>query len=135
MEERLPASVTGSAALRVRAVRGATTVEVDQAHEIEEVTRELLSALVAQYALRSSDIISAIFTMTSDLRATYPARAARALGWSDVPMLCVAEVDVDGSLARCIRVILHVETTRSRAEVQHVYLRGARALRPDLVSG
>ena len=125
----------GPAGARVRAFRGATTVDADGARAIEEATRELLSSILARNALQPSDIISAVFTMTPDLRGAFPARAARALGWADVPMLCVAECDVEGSLAGCIRVILHAETTRSREEVQHVYLRGARALRPDLMSG
>lgn len=118
---------------RVLAIRGATTTDADTPDRVREVTRELLSQLVAKNALRTSDVISAIFTVTSDVRSEFPARAARELGWNDVPLLCVVEIDVPGSLARCIRVLLHVESSLSRHEVSHVYLEGARVLRPDLL--
>ena len=119
--------------LRVRAVRGATTVEADRPELIRNATRELLAEIVARNALRPSDVISAVFTVTSDLASEFPARAARELGWDDVPLLCTQEIAVPDALPRCIRVLLHVETARPRDEIEHVYLSGARALRPDLL--
>lgn len=119
----------------VRALRGATTVERDDAIEIGSATRELLVALVERNALGEGDIVSAFFTVTPDLASDFPARAARELGWADVPLLCTVEVPVAGALQRCIRVLLHVETARPRADMRHVYLRGARTLRLDLLGG
>ena len=116
----------------VRAVRGATTVDADEAPLIHEATRELVTAIVARNGIAPADVVSALFTMTPDLRSDFPARAVRELGWSDVPMLCTIEVDVRGALPRCIRALVHVESTLDRSAVRHVYLRGARVLRPDL---
>jgi len=79
--------------------------------------------------------VSAFFTMTPDLRSEFPARAARDLGWDDVPMLCTTEVDVRGALPRCIRALVHASSDRPRGDVRHVYLRGAHVLRPDLADG
>ena len=107
-------------------------MERDAPAEIRAATRELLEALVQRNALAHDDIISAIFSVTEDLRAEFPAHAARELGWADVPLLCTMEIPVPGALARCIRVLLHAETTMPRAGLRHVYLHGARALRPDL---
>jgi chorismate mutase len=115
----------------LRAIRGATTVEADEPAHIRAATAELLQQLVRQNALEPSDIISAIFTLTADLRSEFPAHAARELGWHDVPLLCTMEIPVPGALGRCIRVLLHVETARDRADIRHVYLHGARTLRPD----
>jgi chorismate mutase len=117
----------------IRAIRGATTVDVDDAGQIIEATRELIAAIVERNGLTSDDIVSAFFTMTPDLRSEFPARAARELGWDDVPMLCTIEVDVRGALPRCIRTLVHANSDRPRGEVRHVYLREARILRPDLV--
>lgn len=119
---------------RIRALRGATTVDRDGPDEIREATRELLRMLVDRNALRTDDIISAIFTVTADLRSEFPARAARELGWVDVPLLCTMEIPVPGALQRCIRVLLHTESDASRDDLRHVYLRGARMLRPDLLA-
>ena len=119
----------------MRALRGATTVDRDDAGEIGAATRELLEAIVERNALDDGDIVSAFFTVTPDLTSDFPARAARELGWSDVPLLCTVEIPVAHALTRCIRVLLHVETDRPRADMRHVYLRGARALRPDLLGG
>ncbi len=115
-----------------RAIRGATTVERDAPELIRSATRELLETIVARNGITSADVISAIFTVTHDLTSEFPAHAARELGWLDVPLLCTLEIPVPGSLARCIRVLLHVESSASRADVRHVYLHDARALRPDL---
>jgi chorismate mutase len=80
-----------------------------------------------------ADVISALFTVTSDLTSEFPARAARDLGWVDVPLICTVEIPVPGALPRCIRVLLHIETARAKAAIEHVYLEGARVLRPDLL--
>lgn len=118
--------------LRLRGLRGATTASEDTPAAIAEATRELLVALLDENALQLEDVVSAIFTSTADLTSTVPARAARELGWVDVPMLCTMEAPSAANLPRCIRVLLHVETSRARDELRHVYLRDARALRPDL---
>jgi chorismate mutase len=117
---------------RVCAFRGATTVERDEPVEIRAATRELLEMIVSRNALAHEDIISAIFSVTEDLRTEFPAHAARELGWADVPLLCTMEIPVPGALGRCIRVLLHAETAAPRASLRHVYLHGARVLRPDL---
>lgn len=101
---------------------------------IDSATRELLIHIMSINSLVPEDVVSVIFTVTDDLRSEFPARAARALGWTDVPLLCTVEIPVPGALARCVRVLLHVETTRARSSMRHVYLRGARSLRPDLLT-
>jgi chorismate mutase len=118
----------------VRGVRGATTVERDEPLEIRAAVQELIEALLEENDLTSMDIVSAIFTTTPDLISEFPAYAARMYGWTDVPLLCAQELPVDGALGRCIRVLLHVETTRLRHEMRHLYLRDAILLRQDLVS-
>lgn len=117
-----------------RAIRGATTVENDTPEQIRHATRELLETIAARNGISSADVISAIFTVTHDLTSEFPAHAARELGWLDVPLLCTLEIPVPGSLPKCIRVLLHVESHASRADIRHVYLHDARALRPDLPS-
>lgn len=117
----------------IRAVRGATTVDADDPEHIRAATRELLETMAARNEIRPRDVVSAIFTVTDDLISEFPARAARELGWTDVPLLCTREIPVPGALPRCIRVLLHVETVRPRDAVHHVYLAGARVLRPDLL--
>lgn len=120
-------------ASHVRAIRGATTVERDHAEDIRAATQALLREMCARNDIVPQDVISAVFTVTHDLRTEFPARAARELGWVDVPLLCMVEIDVPGALAHCIRVLLHIETARARGEIEHVYLEGARVLRPDLL--
>jgi len=117
---------------RMRAVRGATTVVRDEPALVYEATSELLSLLLAQNDIRADDIISAMFTATPDLRCAFPARAARELGWIDVPMLCATEIDVPGGQPRCLRVLLHVERRESQPKLIPVYVRDAVSLRPDL---
>jgi len=117
---------------RARAIRGATTVDSNTPDQIRYATRELLETIVARNDITSADVISAIFTVTHDLTSEFPAHAARELGWLDVPLLCTLEIPVPGSLPKCIRVLLHVESSASRTEIRHVYLHAARALRPDL---
>ena len=119
---------------RLRAVRGATTVAADDPALVDDAVAELLGRLTELNAIGPDDVVSAIFSATCDLRSRPPAAAARAaLGWTDVPMLCIAEMDVTEPLARCVRVLLHVSVDDGRA-LRPVYLRDARALRPDLVT-
>jgi chorismate mutase len=118
----------------VRGVRGATTVERDEAEDILAATEELVRELVAANGLEPAEVASALFTVTADLHAEFPAAAARRMGWTAVPLLNFTEIDVPGRLQRCIRVLLHVNTERTQSEMVHVYLREAVALRPDLVS-
>ena len=119
--------------MAIRGVRGATVAERDNPEEVLSATRQLLTAILdANPALDPSDLASAIFTVTADLCSTYPARAARQLGWENVPLMCAQEIPVPGSLARCIRVLLHWNTDLPQSEVHHVYLNLATSLRPDL---
>ncbi|HEX4202712.1 MAG TPA: chorismate mutase [Ktedonobacteraceae bacterium] len=112
-----------------RGIRGATTVETNSKEEIFAATTELLKLIVQQNSLNLDDIASAIFSVTNDLDAAFPARAARDLGWIDVPLMCTREIPVPNSLKKCIRVLLHVNTTRSAREMQHVYIKNAINLR------
>ena len=117
---------------RVRALRGATTVERDDATEIVSATEELLRELFARNEVAPGDLVSLVFTATPDLTSEFPAAAARALGVSEVPLLCATEIAVPGAPPRCIRVLAHLYTARDYASLRHVYLRGARQLRTDL---
>jgi chorismate mutase len=117
-----------------RGVRGATCAEANEEEAILAATKELLEQIVEQNQIDPADVASVIFTATPDLDAAYPARAARQMGWTHVPLLCMQEMAVLGSLKRCIRVLVHWNTDRSQEEIRHVYLGQARALRPDLVS-
>jgi chorismate mutase len=118
-----------------RGVRGATTVAADEPDLILQATRELLEEILAENENMSpEDIASAIFTVTDDLASTFPAQAARQMGWSLVPMLCACEIPVPGSLPHSIRVLVHWNTDVAQNEVTHVYLRDAVKLRPDLVA-
>lgn len=118
-----------------RGIRGAITVERDSPEAILQATQELLGAIqLANTDLRPQDLVSAIFTVTDDLRSTYPAEAARQLGWVEVPLLCAREIPVPGSLPLVIRVLLHWNTDLPQSDVHHVYLGRAAALRPDLVN-
>jgi len=121
--------------MAVRGIRGATSVEADQPELILEATRELLQEILARNDISSfEEIVSAIFTTTTDLTSTFPAEAARSLGMNHVPLLCASEIPVRDSLPYCIRVLLHVNTEKSQLEIVHVYLREARKLRPDVES-
>ncbi len=120
--------------MTVRGIRGAITVDMDTPEHILTATRELLEAILnANPDLRCEDIASALFTVTDDLCAAYPALAARQMGWERVPMMCAREIPVPGSLPRCIRVLLHWNTDLPQEAVRHVYLREAMVLRPDLM--
>jgi chorismate mutase len=116
-----------------RGVRGAITVEENSSEAILEATRTLLETIVAENGMKAEEIASVIFTATADLDAVYPAVAARELGWVTVPLLCMQEMRVAGSLPRCIRVLLHWNTERAPAQIRHIYLGEAQRLRPDLV--
>ena len=118
-----------------RGIRGAITVTEDDPYLILQATRELLEAIVKENAdMKPEDIGSAIFTVTDDLAATFPAQAARQMGWSMVPMMCAREIPVPGSLPKAIRVLVHWNTETPQSEIKHVYLRDAVKLRPDLVA-
>lgn len=118
-----------------RGIRGATTVTADQPDLILQATRELLEAILAENTrMQPEDVGSAIFTVTDDLSSTFPAQAARQMGWDMVPMLCGREIPVPGSLPRVIRVLVHWNTDVPQSEIVHVYLREAVKLRPDLVA-
>jgi chorismate mutase len=116
----------------VRGVRGAVTVARDDREEVLAATGHLLDQMLSRNSLSPDDVISAVFTATPDLRSCFPAEAARRAGWADVPLLDAVEIDVPGALERCVRVLLHVETSLDRSAVQHVYLGEARTLRDDL---
>ena len=118
-----------------RGIRGAITVTEDDPDLILQATRELLEAIVKENAdMKPEDIGSAIFTVTDDLAATFPAQAARQMGWSMVPMICSREIPVPNSLPRAIRVLVHWNTETPQSQIKHVYLRDAVKLRPDLVA-
>ncbi|HVL23633.1 MAG TPA: chorismate mutase [Thermomicrobiales bacterium] len=114
-----------------RGIRGATTAGANTAEDILEATQELVNVLIALNDLATEDIASAIFTTTPDLTAMFPASAARSFGWTEVPMVCSHEMSVPGALEKAVRVLVHVNTTRSASEIRHVYLKGAKQLRPE----
>jgi monofunctional chorismate mutase len=120
---------------RMRALRGATTVETDEQTAIVDATSELLEEILRRNELLPDDVVSVLFTATDDVTAEFPAVAARRVGLSEVPLLCAREMPVPQSMARCIRVMMHIYTPRSTDDLEHVYLRGAINLRTDLVSG
>ncbi len=116
----------------VRGIRGATSVDADLSEQVLSATRELLEELLRVNRIDDfEDIVSVIFTTTTDLISTFPAEAARGLGMHQVPLLCAQEIPVPGSLPRCIRVLLQVNTEKTQGEVEHIYLREAKKLRPD----
>ena len=118
--------------MRLVGLRGAITCDADTKDEIEEKTQRMVKELLSRNDLAPDDIVSMIFTATEDLSAQFPATAARGLGLDQVPLLGAQEIDVPGSMPRCIRVLVHCYSDKSRDELHHVYLEGARALRGDL---
>jgi chorismate mutase len=116
----------------VNAIRGATTVDENTEQEILEATSELLKAMLEQNGIETEDIISVIFSVTTDLNAAFPAVAARRMGWTETALMCTYEIDVPGSLRKCIRVMMHIRTEKKSRELKFVYLKAARQLRPDL---
>jgi chorismate mutase len=119
-------------AVAVRAIRGATQVAADDRDEVLDATRELVTTVLERNELDPADLISILFTATPDLVSEFPALAARELGLGDVPLMCATEIAVPHALPRVLRLMAHVETVKPRADVQHVYLRGAVALRRDI---
>ncbi|MGH9274140.1 MAG: chorismate mutase [Acidimicrobiales bacterium] len=116
----------------LRALRGATTVDVDEEAHVHERVIALLEAMCERNGVHHDDIVSILFTATDDIHSTFPATGARKLGLGDVPLICARELDITGATPRCIRVLMHLTTERSRADLRHVYLEGAVALRDDL---
>jgi len=131
MQTASPSSATAAAPVRCRGVRGATTAAENTRDAILAATREMLYLMIKVNRIRPEEVASAYFTTTVDLNATYPALAARQLGWYDVALMCGHEMQVPGGLHRCIRVLIHWNTSRSAQEIVHVYLREAKYLRPD----
>jgi chorismate mutase len=126
-----PTSAHALSPVRCRGIRGATFVPEDTPEAIWSATRELLAALAEANGIATEDIASAFFTTTPDLRSAFPARAARELGWVDVPLLGATEMDQPRAPKRCIRVLLHWNTTRRQDEIIHVYLRGSDVMRAN----
>ncbi len=118
----------------VRGVRGAITVEVNSREAILAATERMLREILEHNRFGPEDVASALFTVTHDLNSEFPAAAARRLGWTLVPLLNFTEIPVPGGLERCIRVLVHINTDLAQHEIHHVYLEGARKLRPDLLS-
>jgi chorismate mutase len=118
--------------MKVRALRGATTCDVDTLEEIDAKTQALVTAMLERNGVDHEDLVSIVFTATDDLHAQFPATAARALGLGDVPLICARELDIVGGKERTVRILMHLYTERSRAELHHVYLEGATTLRDDL---
>jgi chorismate mutase len=116
----------------VRALRGATTIDEDTPAQIEARVVELLEQMIDRNGVDHDDLISVFFTATEDVVSTFPATAARTYGLGDVPLICARELSVEGGTPRCIRVMMHLTTERTRQELHHVYLEGARGLRDDL---
>lgn len=117
----------------VRGIRGAVTADSNKKEEIIEKTKELLITLKKENDFKIEDIVSILFSVTSDLNAAFPARAARELGWDRVPLLDMQEIEVPESLPKCIRVLIQINCQKSQTEIKHCYLRGAETLRKDLV--
>jgi len=117
----------------VRALRGATTIEKNLHKDIVYETKNLLSEIVQANSISKDDIISVIFSTTRDINAAFPAVAAREMGWTDIPLMCTNEMEVPGSLEKCIRVLMHINTDKSNSQLKHIYLKEAKKLRPDLI--
>lgn len=121
--------------MAVRGIRGAISVEADDPDQIREATAELIQAILTRNTITDyDDVISAVFTTTQDLVSCFPAEAARKLGMTTVPLLCALEIPVPGAMPKCIRILLHVNTDKTPLEIEHVYLRDAARLRPDMKS-
>ena len=118
--------------MAVRAIRGAIQLDDDQREAILEGTAELIAEVMSRNELTADDVISVLFTATPDLTAEFPALAARKTGFHAVPLMCATEIPVPGAMPRVVRLMAHVETDRPRSQIQHVYLRGAVALRLDI---
>lgn len=117
---------------RVRALRGATTLDVDERDHLIVRTQEVMAAIFERNALTEDDLISIVFTATSDIHSAFPAEAAREAGFTHVPLMCARELEIDGGIPRCVRLLIHAYTDRSADQLRHVYLHEARQLRTDL---
>jgi len=115
-----------------RGIRGATTVDNNTVDDILRESKELLQEMIDANGIKPEDVACAMFTTTSDLNAAFPATAARQLGWTDLPLLCYKEIDVPGSLQRCLRIMILYNTEKSADDIVHVYIKGASDLRSDL---
>lgn len=124
--------MSGSMPAQVRALRGATTFDNDHAPHVSDRVTALVSEMLERNEVDHDDLVSILFTATDDLHSIFPATAARSLGLGDVPLICARELDIVGAMPRCIRVMMHLVTTRPRSELHHVYLEGAVVLRDDL---
>ena len=120
--------------MSIRAVRGAIQIDEDERSQVLDATTELIREVLERNGLTQEDLVSIVFTATPDLVSEFPAYAARQLGFVDVPLMCATEISVPGAMPRVVRLLAHVETDLARADVHHVYLRGAAALRRDLPS-
>ncbi len=118
--------------MAVRAIRGAVQIDADERQAILDGTAELVREVMSRNELSTDQVISVLFSATADLSAEFPALAARSLGFQEVPLLCCTEINVPGAMPRVVRLMMHVETERTRPTIQHVYLRGAAALRLDI---
>lgn len=122
----------GCGLVAVRAIRGAVQVDANERAAVLDATTELVTEVMTRNSLLPDDVISVVFTATPDLTAEFPALAARKIGFQDVPLLCATEIGVPGAMPRVVRLLMHVESPLPRRELQHVYLRGAAALRLDI---
>lgn len=118
----------------VRALRGATTLEKDEAGHLTERVQTLVGQMLSRNDVLKEDLISILFTATSDIHSKFPATAVREIGLGDVPLMCAQELDIDGGTPRCVRVMMHLVTDRAPSQLHHVYLEGARGLNDDLPS-
>ena len=125
------APATSERPIVCRGIRGATTADSNTAEDILEATTEMMQILIRLNELEPEHVVSAIFTTSQDLNATFPAVAARGIGWNEVPLMCSHEMDVPASLQKAVRVLLQINTTKSASDIRHVYLKGARQLRPE----
>ena len=116
----------------VRALRGATTVDADEPEHISQRVQALLTRMLERNDVDKDDLISVLFTATDDIHSMFPALAARAIGFGDVPLICARELDITTGTPRCVRVMMHITTDKARGELHHVYLEGAKGLRDDL---
>lgn len=117
----------------VRGIRGATTISEDKPAEVVAATRELLETLQKENDFNHEDIVSILFTVTADIRSVFPAQAAREMGWGLVPLLCFREIEVQGSIPFCIRVLVTINTDKKQDQIKHIYLKEAAKLRTDLI--
>jgi len=121
--------------MALRGIRGAITVKKNSKKEILSATEKLLKKMISLNKIKTNDVASVIFSVTRDLNAEFPAFAARKLGWLYTPLLCMNEIPVRGSLSKCIRILIHVNTGKKQGKMKHVYLGKAKKLRPDLGTG